>query len=114
MPGPYSLNNGAVWFTTSSGTEAMINDATCRLGVAFDAKDGILHKHGLASQVTSWADQSRAAFIAKGFPEIAASLTTITFPATERAIAELNACIGTSGRVLQFPQNLCAAADLLG
>jgi DNA polymerase II small subunit/DNA polymerase delta subunit B len=96
---PYSLADGDVRFTDSTGKVATSFPDTETLAVAFDEADGILHKHGREERVSEWAAEARRKFLSAGFDELVQSISVVAFPATPETIRELNACIAISGRV---------------
>ena len=117
--GPYEFRHGDVWYVlrdpkgrettcrhVCSGTEAM--------GVAYDADDGVLHKHGKAENVERWATETRRKLTEAGGGEMAAALNVVTFLAHPAPVAELNACIATTGRISGFPDRLAGMADEVG
>lgn len=97
--GPYSIEFGDICFKDSGGRILSSIDRTELLAVAYDEIDGVLHKHGRADRVESWATDARKKFADGGFDELAKSLVVVSFPGTAETINELNACIATSGRV---------------
>lgn len=126
MDYPYRLRHGDVWFCGPQRTGAAsslasgmrhVCDGTDALALVFDAEDGTLHKHGRAADVRDWLDKTRAKFVEGGFSELASNLTLVEFKPVKEAIAELNACIATSGRAIQFEtrlQEMLAANPELG
>lgn len=107
--GPYIIEHGDVWYVTKGATPggaAMgldrrhVGAGTEMIAVAFDSENGVLHKHGASKLVESWSGQTRKKFNEGGFPEMADAIVVISFLPTPQTIAELNACVTTTGRVL--------------
>jgi len=108
--GPYVLAQGKVMFSTRLNT-VEICDETDTLAVLFDVNDGILHKHGEKSKVAMDHERMVKAFTSSGYSEFAKGLELIEFSITPETIEELNACIGTTGRVLLFKERLMELAE---
>lgn len=115
--GPYLIEHDDIWYVQSNrvpGVKALglgkrhVCGSQEMLGIAFDQEGGVLHKHGMADQVITWADTARASLVAMGYPELANELVTLTFPALPEAIADLNHCISSTGYVLQMVGRLNA------
>lgn len=98
---PYEFIHGDVWFGGR-----YVCGPSGRIGVAFDAAEGVLHKHGAADGVSSWADDARRKFRDTGFEEIADALIVVDFPPTPETLEELNACVEITGRVARLPERL--------
>lgn len=122
--GPYSIEHGDVWHSAGNprlaGAAAMglsdpgrrhVCDGSQWLAVAYDGEDGTLHKHGEASKVEAWADATRRRFSEAGFEDLAAGIMTLSFPVSEETVAELNACVSSTGRVLKLPERFAALGE---
>lgn len=81
------------------------------LAVCYDSVDGTLFKHGSAERVEGWARKTRMAFADAGVPEFAEDIEVVSFLPHPEAVAELNACIETTGRVLRFKEALARIAS---
>ncbi|WP_315920948.1 hypothetical protein [Mesorhizobium sp. SP-1A] len=108
--GPYVLAQGKVLFSTQLNT-VEICDETDTLAVLYDVNDGILHKHGEKSKVSMDHERMVKAFTSGGYSEFAKTLELVEFSITPETIEELNACIGTTGRVLRFKERLMDLAE---
>lgn len=117
--GPYILAHGDVWHLDFGGTPGGIalglnRRHICRgserVAVCFDASDGTLHKHGAERGVEAWAAKTRKTLADAGITEAADGLVVVVFPPTPETIAELNAIIACSGRVLRIPDRLAEIA----
>lgn len=66
------------------------------VAIAFDAKTGVLHKHGHIQYVSNWVAKTTASLRASGWDNLADDLVVIEgkFP-----VEELNKCLGISGYV---------------
>lgn len=98
----YELQHGDVWVRDAHGAGRHICRGSERMAVAFDAEWGVLHKHGASRDVHRWADEKRAAWERMGMSQRATSIVVIEFAPVPAVIDELNACIRTSSRILQF------------
>ena len=73
-----------------------------------------LLKHGDMRGVTAYADNLRASFKAAGYQDMGHDLVVIGIDVeglTEEVIEEVNACIFTTGRVLQLKDRLAARKE---
>lgn len=105
--GPYVIRHGDLWFVSRTDLAGRrVCDGTQAIGVAYDAENGVLHKHGHLPRVQEWAAATRQKFLEAGFDDMAKGIVVIGFPVSEATVAELNACIAISGRVLQMEENL--------
>lgn len=113
--GPYYIEGGDLWRREGGSVASGLGGAprsrhVCRgsddVAVAFDSEDGTLHKCGRADMVQAWAAAARSRFIEAGFEEMAKAITVISFSVTPETVAELNACVEVSGRVLKLAGNL--------
>lgn len=118
--GPYVIEFGDLWFVrTVSGPGGKPHEIgkvhICgphdRIAVAFDTEDGILHKHGTEESVAAWLEKTRDKFKGAGFDSMAENLTMVAFNPVPEAIAELNACIGTTGRIRGIAERLTAIQE---
>lgn len=118
--GPYVIEHGEVWFVhndpSTPGGKAMRLDRrhicgpSDELAIAFDEDDGTLHKHGTATSVRTWIDNYRAK-TASFPPDMALPVPLMmTFAANADAVAELNRCIATTGRIKGLYEDLIASA----
>jgi hypothetical protein len=112
--GPYVIAHGDVWWrSTATGRNSFglsddrhVCDGTQMLAVAYDAEDGILHKHGSEDSVRAWAERTGKKFIESGFEEMAQAIVVVGFPVSPESVAELNACVATTGRVLRIAERI--------
>lgn len=118
--GPYVIEFGDLWFVrTLSGPGGKPKEIgkvhVCgphdRVAVVYDAEDGTLHKHGTEENAVAWLETTRAKLRDNGFESLAENLTMVAFNPVPEAIAELNACIATSGRVLGIAERLTAIQE---
>lgn len=103
VDGPYYIEHGDLWFQSSTGRAGVgrhVCDGTQRIAVAYDAEDGVVHKHGSAELVEAWASKTRTKFSGGGLPQLAEAIVVLSFPVLQVTVDELNLCIATTGRVL--------------
>ena len=122
--GPYRLEHGDVWYSQSTvrvrpGAAMRADDVRIAgpdgmLGIAYDAADGTLHKHGRADLVQEWTDKTRSRLREAGFGDQASVLVLVCFPPVQEALDELNACIACSGRALGIQDRLAEIGSCPG
>lgn len=121
-PGPYVIEHGDVWSVDAGATPGgralgLDRRHVCRgserLAACYDAESGTLHKHGGEAGVEAWAAATRKKLAEAGFPEMADEIVVVAFPPTQETVAELNACVSTSGRVIGLPDRLVEIANLI-
>jgi len=113
MSGTYVIKHGDVYRVERSQVPGLAHmsdvhvcDGSEMMAVAYDSSDGTLHKAGRAEGVEEWAAKTRKKFADGGFEDLGSDLVVVSFPPVEETIAELNACIECSGRVLRFTEAL--------
>ena len=111
LEGPYVIRHGDLWHVARGAEGRHVCDGSQEVAVAFDSEDGTLLKHGSHSRVQEWADKTRKTFVEGGFPDLAATITVISFPVSPETVDELNACAATTGRVLKLADNLGKLAE---
>ena len=118
--GPYVIEHGDVWAagaTPSGRALGLDRRHVCRgsgrLAACFGAESGTLHKHGGEEGVEAWAAATRKRLAEAGFPEMADEIVVVAFPPTPETVAELNACVATTGRVLRIAERLAEIADAI-
>lgn len=112
--GPYVIVHGDLWYEESGlrqdgplGPQRRhVCDGTGEIGVAYDAGSGTLHKHGESARVQRWASATRRKFSGAGYEDMARDIVVISFPVTPETVAELNACVATTGRVATLQARL--------
>jgi hypothetical protein len=107
---PYQIINGTVYFHDTRNQARMVCRAGEPFAVMWDRDGDILQNHGEASFVKERLTVTREGLTAGGFPQLAASLTLATFPATPETLEEVNACIAVSNRVGRLEERLAALA----
>jgi hypothetical protein len=121
--GPYILERGEVWFVDRSASpwskalnlhQRHVCGPGDLMAVAYDTENGILHKHGPAPLVSAWANKTRHGFLEMGADDMSEALVVISFPPHPEALAEVNACISVSGRILEFQKRLGHLTDDYG
>ncbi|QMI49740.1 hypothetical protein [Burkholderia sp. MBR-1] len=83
--------------------ERTIITMTDEIAIAFDLKNGIMHKHGRPEVVHAWTTAARRKLTEAGHSDLAKDITVIIgkFP-----VAEINMCLSTTGYVLQLYEKL--------
>lgn len=108
--GPYVIRYGDLWHVTKTG-ERHVCDGSQEVAVAYDAENGTLIKHGSLTRVQEYAAQARRVFCEGGHEDLALAIEVVSFPVSEETVAELNACVATTGRVLKLPEALARIAS---
>lgn len=108
--GPYLLIREKVYFSTSARMLEICNENDS-MALIYDVNDGTLLKHGEKSHVSNDHDCMVKVFATGGHSELAKSFELVEFPITPETIEELNACIGTTGRVSGFKERLATIAE---
>lgn len=104
-PGPYVIRHGDLKYVTRENPQGRhVCDGSQEVAVAYDSVDGTLLRHGALPGVQQYADKARRMFTEAGFEEIAAAIVVLAFPVSDETVAELNACVATTGRVLGLPE----------
>lgn len=75
------------------------------VSLAFDAAEGILHKHGTKDSVAKWYTEARKRFSEAGCAEMMDGIVVIT---GRFMLEDLNKCLTTSGYVAVLHQRLLA------
>lgn len=121
-PGPYVIEHGDVWAMAGDATPGgralglhrrHVCRGSGRLAACFGAESGTLHKHGSEEGVEAWAAATRKRLAEAGFAEMADEIVVVSFPPTAETVAELNACIAATGRVLRLADRLAEIADAI-
>src|SRR3546814_6627062 len=98
----YYLDGTTLRYRTETVRGAAKDMAVCGsdefIAMAFDRSIGGVLKHGPADRVRDWATAAKIAFRAAGCHDLADDIEVCVFLPTEPALAELNACIATTGR----------------
>lgn len=119
MVGRYILEHGDVWHVDADATPggaALGSNRrhVCRgsekLAVCFDGSDGTFHKHGAEKGVEAWAAKTRRTLADAGATDLADDLVVVVFPPTPETVAELNASVECTGRVLDIADRLSRIA----
>lgn len=99
----YRMNNDA-HYVLHEGEEA-IREPMNEVAIAFDKRDGILHKHGDPQRVQAWVVDAQRKFRSIGFDDMANDLCIIQgrFP-----LDELNQCLAASSYIVKLNQKLLA------
>lgn len=118
---PYFLQHGDLWKRPSGNTvapqfrqDAHIASGSEEIGVCYDRRDGSLHHIGSAASASAWLKSRSEKLRNAGFEEMAGDLVSVSFPMVEQTVAEINACLAISGRVLKLPERLAEIAAEVG
>lgn len=117
---PYAFENSFLVLRDSTGEIVARFTKRDAIGIAYDAIDGTLIKHGASPRIKDYVDMYRAKLsshpagsaLLKGFTELRIPVTVLE---SERALDELNSAVEITGRVVNLSDRLnqAIAADQL-
>jgi len=105
--GPYVIRGEELLYVGSSGHPIRICGHDGRLAVAYDAEDGVLHRHGAEREVATWLADAKDKLSRS--PSTAPLVEALRIAASDirpEWVAEVNRCIATAGAVLGIGERL--------
>jgi hypothetical protein len=114
QPRPYRIEDSSLFHYDSENRPHRVCGLDQEIAVAYDCVDGILHKHGEASLVAGWFDETVTKIRKTGYAALADSLVLVRMSASPECVSELNDCVEITGRVLGIDERMASLSVVHG
>lgn len=109
---PYFIIDGDLFRADSAGQRHRVCHEGGHLALAYDALDGVLHRHGEYNAVKTWYDETRSVLARQpATAGLAKALVLLDHPFDEAWVREVNRCVSVTGAVYGLGDRIASLGD---